>query len=132
MKIYFASKLSHAKYFKRIRDEWAVDGIDINSRWLDQATLELDGPQLSSHDFHIFWLVDEEDVRQADALILYAEPADKLRGALIEAGFAIALGKLVIVIGDHPDFGTWQHHPMVTRADTLDHARMMLLRRFRR
>jgi hypothetical protein len=28
---------------------------------------------------------------------------------------AIAAGKRVFVIGDHPDFGTWQHHPQVEK-----------------
>jgi len=131
MKVYIASKLKHAGKFKVLREQWCPE-IDLHARWFDQATIELDGPELSPHDFHIFWLVDEEDVRIADALILYAEPGDHVRGALVETGIAIALGKLVIVVGDHPDYGTWQHHPTVTRAVDMEHARTMLLRRFHR
>ena len=132
IKVYIASKLAHAEYFKRLRDDWENQGIDLHARWFDQATLELGGADLTHHDFHIFWLVDEEDVQDADALILYAKRGDKLRGALVETGMAIAYGKLVIVIGDHEDYGTWQHHPMVTRADSLAHAQTMILRRFRK
>ena len=131
IKVYIASKLSYAFMFQGLREEWRRRGIDLHARWFDQASLEHVEHKLTTHDFHVFWLVDEEDVRQSDAVILYAETGDKLRGALVEVGMAIALGKLVIVIGDHPDYGTWQHHPVVTRADSLDHAFTMLQRRFR-
>jgi hypothetical protein len=60
-------------------------------------------------------------------VLVYAEDGEHLRGALIEAGMAIALGKRVIVVGDHPDFGTWQHHPNVAYATDLSHAKSQLL-----
>ena len=132
IKVYIASKLSYAKRFRDLREIWGMRGVDLHARWFDQAELEHVNHELTPHDFHVFWLVDEEDVRQSDAVILYAENGDRLRGALVEVGMAIALGKLVIVIGDHPDYGTWQHHPVVTRADSLDHAFTMLERRFRK
>lgn len=128
-KVYIASKLKYAERFKQLRIHWA-QSIDLHARWFDQAAIELEG-EVDPTDFHIFWLVDEEDVRNSDAVIVYAEENDKLRGALVEAGIAIALGKLVIVVGDSPDFGTWQHHPTVTRAGSLEHAKTMILRRFR-
>lgn len=131
MKVYIASKLHYAEKFQKLRTAWIEDGIDLHARWHDQAALEHPGHDLSSEDFHIFWLVDEEDVKVADALILYGEPHDKLRGALVETGIAIGRGILVILVGDCPDFGTWQHHPCVARADSMEHARTMLLRRFR-
>lgn len=59
-------------------------------------------------------------------MLVYAEEGEHLRGALVEAGMAIALGKIVLVIGSHPDFGTWQHHPNVMHAADLDHARARL------
>lgn len=59
-------------------------------------------------------------------VLVYAEEGEHLRGALVEAGMAIALGKTVLVIGDHPDFGTWQHHPKVIHAADLDQARTRL------
>ncbi len=131
-KVYIASKLSHATRFRTMRPEWATKGIDLHARWFDQAHLELSANHdLSPEDFHIFWLVDEEDVKASDAVIVYGEAGDKLRGALVEAGMAIGQGILTILVGDCPDFGTWQHHPMVARATSFEHAQEMLLRRFR-
>ncbi len=130
IKIYIASKLNYAEKFRAYREQWKADGIDLHARWFDQAHIE-QNEQPTPEDFHIFWLVDEEDVKTSQALILYGERNDKLRGALIEAGIAIAQGLLVIVVGDCPDFGTWQHHPLVCRADSFEHAKTMILRRFR-
>lgn len=130
IKVYIASKLNYAKQFRNYRTDWKVDGIDLHARWFDQAHIEQNSNP-TPEDFHIFWLVDEEDVKTSQALILYAQENDKLRGALVEAGIAIAHGILVIVIGDHPDYGTWQYHPLVAKADSFDHAKIMILRRFR-
>jgi hypothetical protein len=38
----------------------------------------------------------------------------------------IAYGKHVIVVGDHPDYGTWQYHPQVHRAKDLTEAKILL------
>lgn len=130
IKVYIAGKLDYAEQFRNYRRDWKPNGIDLHARWFDQAIIEQSGP-VTPEDMHIFWLVDEEDVKQADALILYGRPEDKLRGALVEAGIAIAMGKLVIVVGESPDYGTWQYHPMVTRAASFEHAKTMILRRFR-
>ena len=130
IRIYVASKIKHAEMFRVFRRDWAVDGIDIQARWLDHAKEEIDGTT-GPEDFKIEWLVDEEDVINAKAMIIYAEPNDKLRGALVEAGIGIASGIFVIVVGEHLDYGTWQHHPLVHHAKTLRHAREMILRRFK-
>ncbi len=132
IKVYIASKLHYAPMFQKLRDEWRAEGIDLHARWHDQAALEHANHTLTPEDFHIFWLVDEEDVKQSDAVILYGESNDKLRGALVEAGMAVGAGILTILVGECPDFGTWQYHPIVARANSFDHAKDMLLRRFRR
>ncbi|MFA9261732.1 MAG: hypothetical protein ACEQSB_00005, partial [Undibacterium sp.] len=65
---------------------------------------------------------DHEDVSTADCVIVYAEKGEHLRGALVEAGIALALKVPVMVIGDHPDYGTWQYHPGVIRYATIEDA----------
>lgn len=130
IKVYIASKLNYAAQFRQYRETWKKEGIDLHARWFDQALIE-QSTKVSPQDFHIFWLVDEEDVKTSQALIVYGEKDDKLRGALIETGIAIACGILVIIVGDCADFGTWQYHPLVTRADSFEHAKTMILRRFR-
>jgi hypothetical protein len=131
IRVYIASKLNYAEQFKGYREAWKSEGINLHARWHDQAALEHADHELSPEDFHIFWLVDEEDVKNSDAVIVYGGPNDKLRGALVEAGIAIGAGILTILVGDCPDFGTWQHHPTVARADSFEQAKTMILRRFR-
>ena len=117
--------------FCDLRAKWKDNDIDLHARWHDMAQLELDESNaLSPSDFHIFWSVDEEDVRHSDVLIVYGDLNDNLRGALVEVGMAIAFGKLVIVVGDCKDFGTWKYHPSVVCANDFYHAKTMILRRF--
>jgi hypothetical protein len=120
IRVYTASKLHHRQRWISIRSQWP--GVTFTARWPD---LERDGPP-SDEEARINWLNDEADVRSADVVLVYAEQGEHLRGALIEAGIGIALGKTVLVVGDHPDFGTWQHHPKVTHAADLDDARARL------
>jgi len=115
-----ASKLRHRQRWISIRSQWP--GVTFTARWPD---FEKDRPD-SNEEARGNWLKDEEDVRSADVVLVYAEEGEHLRGALVEAGMAIALGKIVMVVGNHPDFGTWQHHPKVLHAADLDHARARL------
>lgn len=121
--IYVASKIHHAKYLIGVRQNLLKQDININSRWLYQAQYE----ETSTPDLYkIFWGIDFTDIHNSNAVLIYAEEGDKLRGALVEAGIAIALNKPVIVIGDHLDYGTWQHHQGVYRAKTFDEAIFIL------
>jgi hypothetical protein len=120
IRVYTASKLHHRHRWISLRSQWP--DVTFTARWPD---LEKDNPP-SEGEARRNWLKDEEDVRRADVVLVYAEAGDHLRGALIEAGMALALGKIVLVVGDHPDFGTWQHHPGVMHATDLDHARSRL------
>ena len=126
--VYIASKIAYAAKFSELRTEWMNHGLFINSRWLDQAQYE---DESTPNDFKLFWQVDHQDVMECDVLVLYGEKTDKLRGALIEAGIALAFGKNVIVVGDSPDYGTWQYHPMVLQASSFEHAKTLIKRRFR-
>jgi hypothetical protein len=38
----------------------------------------------------------------------------------------IALGKLVVAVGEHPSFGTWRFHPQVRRVADLTAAHSLL------
>jgi len=117
LRVYTASKLKHA-------DKWrALCGdnlhIQCHARWLKHCAIGT--PDTPEHAVE-FWMQDEQDVKDADAVLVFAEGEDHLRGALVEAGMAIAYGVPVIVVGDHPDYGTWQHHPGVQKMDDLPSA----------
>jgi hypothetical protein len=127
--VYIASKIKHAALFRALRSEWGAVGINIlHARWLDQAAFEDDA---SPEDFHIFWLVDEHDVKDSKVLVVYGEGQDELRGALVEAGIALGAGIPVFVVGDSPSFGSWVNHPHVVKAGTLENAKNMITRLFR-
>jgi len=125
-KVYFASKLTYARRLWELALKW---NLETTSRWLSQADLELKGSP-STEEFGIFWLVDEEDVRRSDALIVYGEADDILKGALVEVGMAIALGKLVICVGASSSFGSWTNHPLVLIAPSLEGAVKLIRLRF--
>lgn len=126
IRVYIAGKIDRAAEFRLIRDIWREEGIEVCSTWLDQAHLELNGTPTPS-EFRVHWLNDEEDVKSANVLVLYGAGDDRLRGGLIEAGIAIAMNIPVIVIGNHHDYGTWQHHVGVLKAEDFDHAKSLIL-----
>jgi nucleoside 2-deoxyribosyltransferase len=121
MKVYTASKLSEASRWQRLAEEWPE--VEFVARWPFKHV----GVVPDTETFaKVFWKHDLEDVTRADVVLVYAALDHKLRGALVEAGMAIALGRCVIVVGDHPDYSTWQYHPLVYRAADLDEARALL------
>lgn len=114
-KVYFASKLRHGSLWRRFRED--MQDIEVVSRWLD-----LEGANVANDDpanAIQFWRHDVHDVQRCDVVLVYAEGEDKNRGALVEAGVGIGCGKHIIVVGEHPDYGSWQYHPLVSRVPTL-------------
>jgi len=126
-KIYMASKLKHfAKW--RVLKENRSDFI-FTSTWFYEAHIEAEteaqgfgSSAISKEKCELVWIINDHDVKICDFLIVYSEECDRLKGALIEAGLAIAYGKRVIVVGQNTDYGTWQFHPSVTRVDTIEEA----------
>ena len=118
-KVYMASKLRHSAMLR----ELVLSRTDIcfTARW---PYFEHQVPDTKEHASH-FWSHDFNDVTYAEVVVVYAEQDDKLRGALVEVGYALALGKPVIVIGDHADYGTWRHANNVRRALDIKEALMM-------
>ncbi len=121
IRVYTASKLKHAAMWREMCA--ATPHLQAHARWLKHSSIGT--PDTPEHAAE-FWLQDEQDVRDADAVLVYAADGDHLRGALVEAGIAIASGVPVVVVGKHPDYGTWQHHPGVTRMDDLASALLYL------
>lgn len=119
LRVYTASKLQHAEMWESI----CANNSDFifHARWLKHVTTlkTEDSPENARN----FWLQDIEDVKTADAVLVFGTMDEDLRGALVEAGCAIAMGIPIIVAGSSKSFGTWQYHPgVVFRADSLDQA----------
>lgn len=98
-------------------------GFPIISTWIDEAG------EGETADMSELWSRISSEVASANALVIYIEPQDlPLKGALIEVGMALALGKSVFAV--MPGFvlespslrpvGSWLRHPLVTISPALD------------
>lgn len=125
-KVYTASKLSAAGLWRSLRNNPTWAHVEWTARWPEMTHLEQDA---TIQDFSHFWRIDVTDVQRSDfVLLLGIETLDApLRGAIFEAGVAVALGKTVITVMLN-DRHTWKHHPLVCCLDTLEEARQLLLR----
>jgi hypothetical protein len=122
--VYVASRASLAarpEMWKAFR----ASGWNITSTWIDEAG------EGETSDFTELWARITREIRAAAGVILYAERADfPLKGALVECGIAIGMGKPVYVV--LPDvnlegrtlkpIGSWVKHGLVKRAVTCEQA----------
>lgn len=111
--------------WRRMRDE----GWPINSTWIDEAG------EGQTADFAELWQRIENEIRASTAVIVYALRSDfPLKGAFIECGIALGMGKPVaVVMPDYPPeyrtckpIGSWIKHPLVSVHSTLLSARKHL------
>lgn len=110
MTIYTASKVKHAHLWRSLR----ASGVPVNSTWIDEAG---EGQSASLSDL---WVRCVREASTASAVLVYIEPGDWLKGALVEVGAALACGVPVLVVGD-PD-GSWINHPLCHRCASVDAA----------
>ncbi|WP_201829673.1 hypothetical protein [Microvirga zambiensis] len=89
MKIYTASKTSHADKWKALR----ADGWNVISTWIDEAGIG------ETECFTDLWHRCISEAAEADYLIVYREPGEVLKGAFVEVGAALASGRPVLAIG---------------------------------
>jgi hypothetical protein len=115
IRVYTASKLTKGAFWRVLHFD--TPWIYCHARWLKHNFIGT--PDTPEHA-RKFWIEDEEDIRSADCVVVYAEAGEHLRGALVEAGMALILNIPVYVIGDHPDYGTWRYHPGVIRVGSIE------------
>ncbi len=122
LRVYIASKLADAPLWRSLREAWPE--VEFTARWPVCHV----GTTPDTEGFaKIFWDHDLADVGAYDVVLVYtASRTYQLRGALVEVGMGLALGKEIVVVGNHPDYGTWQHHRNVHHASDLDEARKLL------
>lgn len=114
LRIYGASKIMEHEFWRSIR--YKFPGVEWTARWPDLCLPATTGKDLnpSPRQAERAWLIDFQDVRNSDAvMVLHSGEDQKLRGALVEAGYALALNKPVLLIGRHPDYDSWQYYPLV-------------------
>lgn len=92
IKIYIASKVEHAAKLA----SFSKDGFHINARWIHMAVAGAANMKPVTH-----WQQENfDDIEAAHFVIFYVEPGDKLKGALVELGYAIRAGKQIWIAGD--------------------------------
>lgn len=117
-----ASIPSRVEMWKSLRD---TRGVSIISTWIDEAE-----PGATA-DLSELWMRIAEEISNADRILFYVEPDDfPLKGALIEAGIAIALNKPIFLVSPNCNFaapsyrpiGSWIKHPLVMLCDSIEDA----------
>ena len=123
LKIYIASKISHGeKLFK-----WSTThNMQIHTFTSNWYRPPFKGMSEDPGFAKMFWEMDIYDVKLCDILLLYAEPEDNLRGALVEVGVALSDKKAVLIVGENDGHGTWQHHRGVFKVKDLEEAERFL------
>lgn len=114
-RIYVSSIPGRAEMWKELRDE---KGWSIISTWIDDS-----GAGQTE-----LWQRITTEVSSCDSLILYFGENDRvLKGALVEAGMALSLGKHVFVVFEESltmaemenTLGSWLAHPNVVLSASL-------------
>jgi hypothetical protein len=117
-----ASNLDRPRMWAQVR---ARHGYHFTSTWVDIA---LAGTALDLTDL---WTDIAAEIAACDCLVLYVAPEDfPLKGAFVEVGMALALGKAVRVVApgvvldpvDCKPLGSWAKHPLVEFASTVEAA----------
>ena len=122
--VYVASRASipeRSAMWRRYRKLW----VPIISSWIDEAG------EGETNDFAELWARIISEIGQSSVLVLYAEEQDfPLKGALIEAGIALGMGKPVYVAlpgvalegRTCRPVGSWIRHPLVRVFDKVTDA----------
>jgi hypothetical protein len=129
--VYVASRASipeRPAMWQRLRKQ----GWNISSTWIDEAG------EGETGSFSELWQRITDEIRRSAGVVLYVEPEDlPLKGAYIEIGMALGMGKPVAVVAhDMPldarnfrPLGSWAMHPLVVLAKDLEAARQSVLAR---
>lgn len=104
--IYVASKTKHALMWRQFRDA----GYPIVSTWIDEAGVG------ETKCFADLWVRCINEASNCQALVLYREPDEVLKGAWTKMGAALTAGRPVHVIGDMTGISC-VNHPLVIHYD---------------
>tara|TARA_B100000508_G_scaffold111285_1_gene89526 strand:+ start:180 stop:545 length:366 start_codon:yes stop_codon:yes gene_type:complete len=110
MTVYVSSKLKHKDMWLGRREE----GLPVISSWIDGEKIE------GGYALDMMWERYLTEISEARYIIVYVEPGDILKGALIELGAALYKNIPVYVVWDgsimdlEKQVGTWIHYRTVT------------------
>jgi hypothetical protein len=117
-RIYIASKTKHADKWIELRNR----GVNIISSWIDEA-----GPGQTKNMADLCNRCINESI-ECDAMIVYSEEGDYLKGAFIEMGVALGVpGKPIVLVGPVlPEGSAFTYHRRVWQASSIEHAITLL------
>lgn len=92
-RLYIASDVRHAAKWRALRAV-ATPPFTFNMSWIDWR-LDMGDTRVRQ----LLWIACAREAAAADGLILYLEPGETRKGALIEAGAALGAGKPVFQVG---------------------------------
>lgn len=119
--VYVASRASvpeRPAHWRQLREQ----GLRITSSWIDETSPACMG---------VLWQTIEQEIAASAGVLLYAETDDfPLRGALIECGLALGMGKPVALVlpgvdvdlSSYRPIGSWIAHPRVQRFEGVKEA----------
>jgi len=112
-KIYFASKTKHAPSWIEVRES----GVNVISTWIDEAGIG-ESPDLKDLAQRCV-----KESLECDAMIVYHEGDDYLKGAFIEFGIALSANKNIYLVGNVlPHGSAFTHLSNVHTASTVSQA----------
>jgi len=95
MKVYLAACFEQQEEIKAKADELAALGIHVTSRWRFEDSSLPETPER----FDQCARVDLEDIRDADYLVVLTDQTSQRGGKHVETGYALGLGKPVMIVG---------------------------------
>jgi nucleoside 2-deoxyribosyltransferase len=116
-RVYCASPWRRAKMWRTLQ----FPSIRVVSTWHHKQMLDATESNAPPDVCAAHWQIDLAEIRQADALLAYAEFSDRPNGTLFEIGYANALDTPVALVGNF-EWGTWKHLPLIAHYPTLREA----------
>lgn len=91
------------------------------------STWHHDAPHFDQMSKSLLWEICTQQVAAADACVVYPPYGDKpLRGAIFEAGFAVALRKKLIIVMPKLHVGDWIHYGQAVHVESTEEASKFL------
>lgn len=126
IRVYVASKMRHAEKMMKLRNEYP--DIHFTARWPITASL---GSEANRPVYQ--WMSESEiDLLNSDCVLVYAEPGEVLKTALVQVGIAYAKRVPIFVVGEHESYAEWQFNSnIVTRCPNMKKAMDSIRIKFR-
>lgn len=118
LRVYTASRFNRGGMWLDIQNDKEFKH-HFHARWLRHWK---NGTEETPDRAMTFWPENLEDIQTADVVLLYSAPSDVQGGALVEAGAALAYGKILFICGSNEAYRSWIYHPNVIQYPSLQAA----------